>query len=53
LLKTKTDAASESVTYTYNARGQLDVKTLARGGTVTYTYRRSGQTFTVKGGRMG
>ncbi|MEZ5276502.1 MAG: RHS repeat-associated core domain-containing protein [Opitutaceae bacterium] len=38
LMSAKTDAAAESVTYTYNPRGQLSVRTLARGGTATHTY---------------
>jgi RHS repeat-associated protein len=38
LLKTKTDAASKSVNYTYNTRGQLTTRTWSRGVTTSYTY---------------
>ncbi|HRG55263.1 MAG TPA: RHS repeat-associated core domain-containing protein, partial [Lacunisphaera sp.] len=38
LLSSKTDAANKAVTYTYTARGQIDVRTWARGVTTDYGY---------------
>lgn len=38
LLNSKTDAASRTVSYTYTAAGQLDVRTWARGVTTDYNY---------------
>jgi RHS repeat-associated protein len=38
LVSSKTDAGSHTVSYTYNARGQILVRTLARGVSATYAY---------------
>jgi YD repeat-containing protein len=38
LLASKTDAASQSVSYTYTQAGQLFTRTVARGTAATYTY---------------
>lgn len=38
LLSSKTDAATNAVTYAYNSRGQTSTRTWARGVTTTYGY---------------
>jgi RHS repeat-associated protein len=43
-LTSKTDAASKTIAYTYNTRGQIKTRTWARTGPVTTTYNYSATT---------